>query len=167
MSEFAMPEKNVEHRDRGALEFRKLSREQTNGLAELFIALAQDPDSVHFHPHPFTLEEAQQLGSYEGKDLYYVAVCRGLVQAYGMLRGWDEGYEVPSLGIAVHPEFRGMNLGETMTRFLHSSARQRGARSVRLKVYSQNIAARSLYEKIGYQFKGEERGQIVGMFELK
>jgi len=87
--------------------------------------------------------------------------------AYGILRGWDQGYEIPSLGIAVHPEARGGKLGELMMHFLHSAARRKGARQVRLKVYGKNVSARNLYIKLGYKFDTvEEGGQLVGRLKL-
>jgi len=44
-----------------------------------------------------------------------------------MLRGWDEGYETPSLGIAVHPDARGLGLARTFMGFLHAAASFQGA----------------------------------------
>ena len=60
-----------------------------------------------FHPHPFTTEAARERAAYTGKDLYYVVIEGDEILGYGMLRGWDEGYEVPSLGIVIHPAHRG------------------------------------------------------------
>jgi [ribosomal protein S18]-alanine N-acetyltransferase len=149
-----------------ALEFRKLTPEMEKGLADFFAALEKQGDTPHFHPHPFTAEEARKRCLYTGRDLYYVAVTGKQVLAYGMLRGWDEGYEIPSLGIAVHPNARGMKLGLGMMHFLHSAARQRGAKQVRLKVHQHNIGARSLYEQIGYKYTGQDEDQLIGFFEL-
>jgi ribosomal-protein-alanine N-acetyltransferase len=149
-----------------ALEFRKLSPDMEGCLADFFHVLSTAGDTSHFHPHPFTAEAAKERCHYTGRDLYYVAISNGNVQAYGMLRGWDEGYEVPSLGIAVHPRARGIKLGSAMMHFLHSAARQRGASRIRLRVYKDNITARSMYEKLGYHFEGEQEGQLVGFCEL-
>ncbi len=59
----------------------------------------------------------------------------GSIVAYGMLRGWDEGYETPSLGIAVHSEWQARGVGRRMMEHLHQVARVRGAKRIRLKVY--------------------------------
>jgi ribosomal-protein-alanine N-acetyltransferase len=83
-----------------------------------------------------------------------------------MLRGWDAGYAVPSLGMALHPSARGQGLGRTFMELLHDAARTRGARRVRLKVYPENEAARTLYERLGYVFSDFEEGQLVGSFDL-
>ncbi len=149
-----------------ALEFRKLCPDMASCLAVFFRELKKAGDDRTFHPHPFTDEEAARLAGYNGKDLYYVAVDETLVLAYGMLRGWDEGYEIPSLGIALHPLSRGTGLAAAFMEFLHAAARRNGARKIRLKVYPDNIIAVRLYEGLGYRFASQETGQLVGTVSL-
>jgi ribosomal protein S18 acetylase RimI-like enzyme len=151
--------------DKPPLQFLQLGPAHQQGLAEFFAALIEAGDDRHFHPHPFDGKTAARLCRYAGRDLYYVATA-GPVLAYGMLRGWDEGYEVPSLGIAVHPAARRTGLGRAFMAFLHAAAAARGAPRVRLKVYRDNTAALTLYERIGYVFTGESEGQMVGLLTL-
>jgi len=150
-----------------SLEFRLVNPELTDPLEEFFAALESAGDSKSFHPHPLTPEAAQRIANYHGKDLYYVAINEGTILAYGMLRGWEEGYTVPSLGIAVHPEFRGCGLGVAMMHFLHIAASCRGATEIRLKVYPENIPAIRMYEGLGYKFSEDhEDGQRIGILAL-
>lgn len=135
-------------------------------LAEFLTALAAADEQQRFHPHPLTAEAAAAVCRGAGRDLYYLLVEGGAVLAYGMLRGWDEGFDVPSLGIAVHPEARGSGLGALLMRFLHAAAARRGAEAVRLRVQPDNTAAIELYRSLGYEFVGEERGQLVARLEL-
>ena len=80
-----------------------------------------------------------------------------------MLRGWDQGFAVSSLGIATHAAARGIGLGRALMLYLHAEARRRGARRIRLKVYPDNRVAVELYRTLGYVFAGElEEGQLVG-----
>lgn len=149
-----------------ALEIRIMTPEWVNPLAAFFQILESTGDP-QFHPHPFTYEFAETLGNYRGMDLYYLLVDSAKVIGYGMLRGWDVGYEVPSLGIAVHPDYRHRHLGALLMRFLHEAARARGARAVRLKVYETNEVALAIYKKLGYQFGSKiEQGQLVGVLNL-
>ena len=152
--------------ENSALEFRRLGPNLLPGLQIFFRALAADAASALFHPHPFTDDEAAKLCSYAGIDLYLIAVVGGEVRAYGMLRGWDEGYAVPSLGIAVHPSARGTGLGAAFMQYLHAAAAARGAKKIRLKVYPDNLAAIRLYTNLGYTFRSEEAGQLVGYAEI-
>lgn len=149
-----------------ALECRVLGPEWENALVEFFRALVRSGGDREFHPHPLTADEAARRCSYAGRDLYYVLVDGGQVLGYGMLRGWDEGYDVPSLGIALHPSERGRGLGKAFMHFLHAAAKRRGAVRVRLRVYPHNTRAVRLYQQLGYRFDSEEGGQLVGFLQL-
>ncbi len=150
----------------GQLEFRRPEPSLERGMAELFAALVGAGDDRTFHPHPFTPAAAAERVQYRGKDVYCLAVVGERVLAYGMLRGWDEGYEIPSLGIAIHPSARGIGLGRALMLYLHSEARRRGACKIRLKVYPDNAAAVGLYRTLGYEFSTTEQGQLVGFKSL-
>lgn len=147
-------------------ECRRLSPEWEGPLAEFFRLLRETGDNDYFHPHPFDDEEAEKRAHYTGKDLYYILVEGERVLGYGMLRGWDEGYEIPSLGIAVRPSARGTGLGLAFMHFLHAAARRLGAERVRLKVHPGNAKAVKLYEELGYSFGSEEAEQLVGIVDL-
>jgi [ribosomal protein S18]-alanine N-acetyltransferase len=148
------------------VECRRLSPDLVVPLAEFFRKLDEAGDTRHFHPHPFTDEEAEKLSCYSGQDLYCVLVAGRQILGYGMLRGWDEGYQVPSLGIALHPAARGAGLGRMLMHFLHAAAKRRGAARIRLKVYPDNLPAITLYKSLGYIFAAEEEGQLVGHIDL-
>ncbi len=148
------------------LEFRRPEPSLERGLAEFFAALVEAGDDEKFHPHPFTAAAAAERVRYQGKDVYCVAVEGERVLGYGMLRGWDEGYEVPSLGIAIHPSARGIGLGRALMLYLHTEARRRGAPRIRLKVYPENTVAVDLYRSLGYEFSAVEQEQLVGFKSL-
>jgi ribosomal protein S18 acetylase RimI-like enzyme len=152
---------------REQLEFLRPVARLEGALAGFFAALVAAGDDRTFHPHPFTAAAAAERARYEGADVYCVAVAGETVLAYGMLRGWDEGYEIPSLGIAIHPEARGLGLGRAMMAYLHAEARRRGAPKIRLKVYPDNATAVSLYRSFGYGFSSQlEAGQLVAYKDL-
>ena len=136
-------------------------------LADFFRALRAAGDDSFFRPHPLTDAEAGVRTRYRGQDLYYVIVEEGRILGYGFLRGWDEGYDVPALGIVIRPALRGTGLGRMLMHVLHQAARRRGASRVRLRVFPENTAARRLYEDLGYTFETEEMGKRVGILELR
>jgi len=84
-----------------------------------------------------------------------------------MLRGWDEGYSTPSVGIAVRNGARRKGYGRLMMAHLHGAARARGAIQLRLRVHPNNGAARRLYESIGYVYRGEDRGELVMVIDVE
>ena len=144
------------------VEFRVLGPADEAILAEVF----DDIDTEFFRPHPLTRDEAARIVSRAGHDAYAILVEDGRAVAYGLLRGWEEGYAVPSLGIAVRTAAQGRGLGRLMMLHLHAEARRRGASVVRLRVHKDNFRARRLYESLGYAYAGEERGELVMLMDL-
>ncbi len=149
------------------IRIRQLRADDAQGLGELLEELREDPASAHFHPHPFTRDAARHIAERDGirRDSYFGAFLEdGSLIGYGMLRGWDEGYEIPSFGVAVSVAHRGSGLGRRLLRHAISIARRRGAPSVMLKVHPANPNARRLYESEGFIFDLTplEGGQIKG-----
>lgn len=129
--------------------------------------LKEANETDYFSPHPFSEDAVEKIIQCVRKDLYYVLTEGQDVLGYGMLRGWDDGYEIPSLGIAIHPAARNAGLGTTFMHFLHGAARRKGALKVRLRVKSQNTRAIKLYQNLGYTFCSKEDGYLVGLLELR
>ena len=148
------------------LHFRALSPTSVADVIGLFGQIRQSPGAEFFHPHPLDEAEAKRLCALTGKDYYCLAYLGEKPVGYGMLRGWDAGYAEPSLGIALDPSFIGRGLGEALTLHLHGVAASRGAASIRLKVYTRNQAARSLYLKLGYVFAPLTEGEELGRLNL-
>jgi len=150
------------------IEVQILSRDLVPAALDLLKAIEADPAGRFFTPHPFTRKAVEQLASAPGKDLYYLMVREGRAVAYGLLRGWNEGFAVPSLGLAVAPGVRGQGLGRTMMEFLHGAAQGRGADRIRLRVHPENEKAVALYRSLGYAFEPPDpiTGLMVGTRKL-
>lgn len=155
-----------------ALEIVRLRLENVQGLFGLLGAIEGKGEAKWFRPHPFTLEHLKTLCQPGKRDLFYLMSANAAVFGYGLLRGWDEGYDIPSLGLAVHPNYRSIGLGSTMIQFLHCAARARGCQRVRLRVEQGNSAAINLYLRMGYRFESPVDGDVdagrfvVGFKEL-
>jgi Acetyltransferases len=150
------------------LEILHLRADHSAMLAELFARIVTDPLSSRFHPHPFTAAEAERICNYAGQDRYAALKVNDRLLGYGMLRGWDEGYSVPSLGIYVASELRGSGAARLIMEYLHLSARLSGAKQIRLKVYPDNVAAHKLYISLGYRFSDSTgpQDQLIGILDL-
>jgi perosamine synthetase len=145
----------------------RLSLHHADSLGAFFGRLRASGVEDVFHPHPLTPEEAANRAGYKGRDYYCVMIHESHVIGYGMLRGWDQGYEVPSLGIAIDAAFRGRGYGRQLMNFLKAAAQERGARRIRLKAHAENEAALGLYRKLGYVFHAKEGGELVGYLDLR
>lgn len=158
----------VETETSAQLEMRTVGPGLEDSLWAFFGHLCDIGEDKRFHPHPFTRDLAIERCSYRGRDVYCAAMAGGKVLGYGMLRGWDAGYDVPSLGIAIHSDARGIGLGRAMMLLLHAEARRRGSSRIRLKVYPDNRVAVELYRSLGYVFASDlEQGQLLGVKTLR
>jgi GNAT superfamily N-acetyltransferase len=145
----------------------RITERHVDLLADLFSALRKNGDDRFFHPHALTKDQAKAICAAQTCDLYFLMQSEHKPLAYGMLRGWEEGFAIPSLGIAVHPHVRGQGFGRVMLDFLHGAARFKGARQVRLTVEPDNRLARALYEKVGYRFGVVANQENVGILTLE
>lgn len=150
------------------LRCRRLALRHVHDLVGFLTRLADAGDGRLFHPHPFTRQAIEPLAAAGRGDEYHVLTAGrdGPVVAYGMLRGWEEGYTVPSLGIAVDGQCRGQGIGRRLVTHLHVIAAARGATTVRLKVYRSNTAAIALYRSFGYEFRPFSEEQWLGLLNL-
>lgn len=103
-----------------------------------------------------------------GLDLYFGLRIDARVVGYGILRGWDEGYSTPSLGIYLLPELRGTGAARLLMQHLHVASQLSGASNIRLKVYPENVPALGLYRAMGYSFDESlsADGQLLGTIKI-
>ena len=140
-------------------------------LGDLFLSLAADPEASHFHPYPMTRQQARNITrtAASGRYIYFGAFVGGRLAGFAMLRGWDEGYAVPSFGVAVDLGYRSRGIGRILLRHAIRRARDRGAKAMILKVHGGNPGARQLYESEGFVFGvgPVEDGQYRGSLDLE
>jgi [ribosomal protein S18]-alanine N-acetyltransferase len=133
------------------LTFRELVASDEDALARFLVRNDVPAVTVTFTPFPMTAATAATLLSERREDRYYGAFATvGELVALSMLRGWDEGFVVPSFGIAVDASWHGRGVGTRMTAWTVEQARTLGAPSVRLTVYADNPGARRIYERLGF-----------------
>jgi ribosomal-protein-alanine N-acetyltransferase len=70
---------------------------------------------------------------------------------------WQVGDDVQVNNVAVHPDCRGLGLGEAMMRYAIAKVREAGAAFMTLEVRPSNAPAVSLYKKLGFEIMGTRR----------
>ena len=105
-----------------------------------------------FDPFPMSAATADRIMAERREDRYFGAFEEdGGMVALSMLRGWDEGFDVPSFGIAVDHRRHGRGLGTRLTAWTIERARELAAPAVRLSVYADNPAAARVYRRLGFE----------------
>lgn len=148
---------------------RPLTSDDAEPLAEFFGNIRGDPETIRFfHPHPLTEEYARRLCAMLAttRDEYFAMWDQERIVGYGMLRGWDEGYDVPSFGVCLLPTHRSQGLGQQLLRYALERCRRRGAGRVRLTVYRDNARAVHVYRKFGFVFSPKNEQEWVGLLDL-
>ena len=150
------------------LRCRRLSPRHVHEVVAFLARLAAGGDARFFHPHPFTAAAVAALAEPGQPDEYHVLTAgrEGPVVAYGMLRGWDEGFTVPRLRFAVDGQWRGLGVGRRLVTHLHAIASARGAASVRLEVARTNLAALALCRSMGYDLRPSLPEAWLGLVRL-
>lgn len=83
---------------------------------------------------------------------YLVVECEEKVIAYCGL--WVIMDDAQITNIAVHPDFRGMKIGEGLLTFSLQLSKEMGAKRLSLEVRVSNHIAQSLYTKLGFEAGG-------------
>jgi ribosomal protein S18 acetylase RimI-like enzyme len=136
-------------------------------LADFFRVLAADAETCRFlHPQPLTGEMAEDLSLGNRRDRFYLARYQGHVVGYSLLRGWDEGFDVPSFGGCTHPELRNAGVGHALLTHGIAAARAAGAARLRLTVHRDNWRAVHLYRKFGFAFQVKNARDWLGFLDL-
>lgn len=99
------------------------------------------------------------LGEVQNRSIAYPVVAetpdRVLV---GYIMFWLIDSEAQINNVAVHPDYRGLGVGEALMRFALAKIRDLGGVTAVLEVRVSNAPARTLYEKLGFRVVGRRKG---------
>ena len=140
------------------LRFEPIGPNQLERLAALFERNRVARVTDLFDPFPLDAARARWIALEPHRDSFYLALREERPAGFSMLRGFDEGYAIPSFGIFVDHESHGEGVGRALTVWTVEEARRGGCSAVRLAVYAANLPARRLYESLGFV---EQERQLV------
>jgi ribosomal protein S18 acetylase RimI-like enzyme len=130
---------------------RPLRPEDEPSLTALFERADGVGEMRYFDPFPLTRATARRLCQEGRRDRFYVAVADDGIVGLSMLRGWDEGYAIPSFGVMIDPSWHGRGLGARMTDYTIDEAWRAGCEAIRLSVYGGNVVAAEMYRRRGFE----------------
>lgn len=91
---------------------------------------------------------------------YFLAEYEGKMVGYLFL--WDMDRTVPWLGIAVHEEFKGKQIGRKLMLFATDFVRSKNKGGILLTTHVANLRGQALYERVGYERLGmHHTGEIL------
>ncbi len=87
----------------------------------------------------------------------FVVVRRPGDEVVAYIIFWQIRDDVQVNNIAVHPDCRGLGIGEALMRFAVAKVREEGAAFMTLEVRQSNTAALTLYKKLGFEVLGTRK----------
>lgn len=129
---------------------------------------AQSSDYIRFfYPFEFDLAAISKVLANQGQDVLMGLYWESQMVVFFMLRGWNEGYDVPSFGIIVDENYRGQGLELMSLDAAKAICRLRGAGRMMLKMHPDNITAKGVARKIGFVQTGiETDGNLIYHMDL-
>jgi len=131
----------------------KLGPAKAEELSTLLLA-ADKEYSRHFIPFEFDRETIETILGQARKDQYFGVYLSGSLAGFYMLRGFDQGYEIPSYGVWIGPGSSGLGLASLTLHHALSFCRANGIKKLMLKVHPENIVAKGIYERNGFNAQG-------------
>ncbi len=110
-------------------------------------------------PKPWSATEIAKL--MENQAVFALVHGNG-AEAQGFVMGWTAAGDSEVLTVAVVPEARRKGFGAALVTAAGVAALVRGAKSIHLEVAEDNIAARALYAKLGYEEAGRRHAYYAG-----
>ncbi len=135
------------------LTFKFLKEDHISQLVSC-LSLQRSDYIRHYHPFKFNFDDIKNLVSSAAHDLYIAifldsdtsSILIGLLT----LRGLDEGYESPMLGLFISQEFSGRGYARYSLHYAEQLCINRGWKRLLLKVDAENTRAMAIYTSIGY-----------------
>jgi len=138
----------------------KINTLTTYNINALIVFLIKN-ENEFFIPHNHLKETINN--NILSKDKYYLMFIDDTIVGYGMLRGYEEGYKIPSLGIIIDKDYRGLGYSKILMTFLEEAA---STEEIRLTVFKGNKKALSLYKNIGYEFEEYNDISLLGLKKI-
>jgi len=88
------------------------------------------------------------------RDKYFGIFISDNLAGFYMLRGFDEGYEVPSYGVWISDKYSRMGLSTLTLQHAITFCRINSIKKIMLKVHPENVVAKNIYESFGFKEEG-------------
>lgn len=108
----------------------------------------------YFIPFSFDEKSINKILSNAVKDKYFGIFIGNELVGFYMLRGFDEGYEIPSYGVWISENYSGLGLSKFTLQHAISYCKLNEIKKIMLKVHPDNLIAKRIYEDFGFIIQG-------------
>ena len=135
------------------VEIKELQSDQGSTLSELILTAPVDY-SKYFVPFSFEEDSIKKIISDAVNDKYFGIFINDDLAGFYMLRGFDQGYEVPSYGVWISDKFSGLGLSKLTLQHAITFCKLNDLKKIMLKVHPENTIAKNIYENSGFKQQG-------------
>ncbi|MEE9450876.1 MAG: GNAT family N-acetyltransferase [Ignavibacteriaceae bacterium] len=135
------------------VEIKELQSEQASTLSALILNTPKD-HTKYFTPFSFEEDSVKKIINDAVNDKYFGIFINDELAGFYMLRGFDEGYEVPSYGVWISDKFSGLGLSKLTLQHAITFCKLNGLKKIMLKVHPKNIISKSIYEAFDFKQEG-------------
>lgn len=138
---------------KNSLEITELTSDSASILSKKLLEESKDYIG-HFIPFDFSESSVKKILSEKKSYKYFGLFSKSDLIGFYMLRGFDEGYEIPAYGVWISSKYE--NKGLTTLTLYHAFAycKINNIKTLMLKVHPDNTTAKNLYEKHGSKQTG-------------
>ena len=129
------------------VEIKELQSEQASTLSALILNIPEDY-SKYFVPFSFKEDSITKIINDAVNDKYFGIFINDDLAGFYMLRGFDEGYEVPSYGVWISDKFSGLGLSKLTLQHAITFCKLNGLKKIMLKVHPENVIAKNIADAL-------------------
>lgn len=121
-------------------------------LPDLIDLWTKDPEGYnkHFVPFNMNIDSLKDILSKARRDLFFCVKIDTEIAGFFMLRGFDQGYEIPSYGVWISSKFSNKGLAKLTLQYCISLCRFAKIEKLMLKVHPDNNIALKMYRNFGF-----------------
>jgi len=135
------------------VEIKELQSEQASTLSALILNAPKDY-TKYFVPFSFKEDSIKKIISDAVNDKYFGIFINDDLAGFYMLRGFDQGYEVPSYGVWISDKFSGLGLSKLTLQHAITFCKLNDLKKIMLKVHPEHTIAKNIYENFGFKQQG-------------
>ncbi len=134
----------------------EIKRIDASYAKSLYILTSESDTEYLKYFTPFEISERKfaEVLSKAVRDCFFGVFVGSALAGFYMLRGFDDGYDIPAYGLFISEKFAGQGLGSLTVQHAITFCKVNKIRRLLLKVYPDNLSAKALYEGFGFKAEG-------------
>ena len=105
---------------------------------------------------PFNNDSLLKILKQVKLDKYFAIHYNNKLIGFFMLRGFDEGYKIPSYGVWILPQYTNKGIAKLTLQYAVTFCKINNIPKLMLKVHPENNVAKDMYLKYGFVITGKD-----------